>query len=103
VHTRHPVCRLYAQVFRGGPRARLQFTPRAARSLRGVHPEPGGRGLAAEQDPLRRAFSGAVALFTSVGRPLSASALTAAYWRSISLSVLRSILLKDGWKKNPIV
>ena len=38
---------LHAEVFGGGPRAGVQLARCPARSLRGLHPEPGGRGLEA--------------------------------------------------------
>ena len=39
-----------ARVLGGGPRAGLQLAARPARGLRGVHQEPGERGLEADQD-----------------------------------------------------
>ena len=45
---------LHPEVFRGGPRAGLQLPRRPAGGLRGLHSQPGRRGLEARQDPLRR-------------------------------------------------
>ena len=54
-HAKHPVrrCAVYTRKSsEEGLEQDFNSLPRPARSLRGIHPEPGRRGLAAEQDAL---------------------------------------------------
>ena len=50
----HALRDLHAQELGGGPRAGLQLAARPARGMRGVHQEPGKRGLETDQDRIRR-------------------------------------------------